>query len=407
MKSENLYFVDFGLEHVSLLAAKIVNQKLIKIPLILTEKINIPSQRPQNAITQAINFETLLKIIIKAEKILKTNISSIIFISKDIGIGLFFTQCELCFRKKQKVLQSHKEKLALSAIKNFNHNNYISDILDVICNNFQVDDQRYIKNPYKMPCEKLKINATILNIKNTFTKNISTYLERFKLHIQHYIAPSIAIAETLRNDLSQNDNYLFIDIGSGTTEYCILQNNCLTYVNSVNLGGLDMTRDISSEMKIYIRDAETVKQKISTEKLQTTKSNTTRFAIKQLQDIADARLMEIITHIYRTIQDNKKLCKLKFKNIYICGGVTNYAHTAEIIEEVFTTQTEVLDTTCFLNNDILHNKIKEEYNQMQYTQLFFAVVFYIKNLNMHKNARRGFLFKIPSKITCFLKDILY
>ena len=85
MKKQNLYFIDFGLEHISLLVAQIEDCRLIKIPLILTKKIPIPTQRPQNAISQSENFDALLTLIYEAENKLKTSIYSIILISKNIS----------------------------------------------------------------------------------------------------------------------------------------------------------------------------------------------------------------------------------------------------------------------------------------------------------------------------------
>ena len=408
MKNEYLYFVDFGLEHITLLACKLTDNRLTEVPLLLTQKIEISSHRPQNVFSQIENFDYLVKLITKAEKQLNKDINEIIFLSKNDAFEVFFTTCKIEFKKAQKILQSHKEKLSTQVLKMFyEKTNYLCTILDLLCNNFILDDNIEIKNPYKMSCKKIILNSTIISIKNSFFKNFSVFLERYKIHMKHYISPCIATYNLMQYNLPQKGNFLFIDIGSCNTEYCIVMNRCVTFLDKVNLGGLDMTRDIATELKIYIRDADKVKQKIARTDIQNTKNTNTKFVVNQVEQIADARLNEIIQYIKKTIQEDKNFKDIFFKKIYVFGSSAQYKNTTDIINEIFDTEVEVLDQNCILNSDILSNKIKEEDLKTENIQIFGAVDFYVNNLNNYKNAKRGFLFKIPSKISCFLKDILY
>ena len=408
MKNEYLYFVDFGLEHITLLVCKLTDNRLTEVPLLLTQKIEISSHRPQNVFSQIENFDYLVKLITKAEKQLNKDINEIIFLSKNDAFEIFFTTCKIEFKKAQKILQSHKEKLSTQVLKMFyEKTNYLCTILDLLCNNFILDDNIEIKNPYKMSCKKIILNSTIISIKNSFFKNFSVFLERYKIHMKHYISPCIATYNLMQYNLPKKWNFLFIDIGSCNTEYCIVMNRCVTFLDKVNLGGLDMTRDIATELKIYIRDADKVKQKIARTDIQNTKNTNTKFVVNQVEQIADARLNEIIQYIKKTIQEDKNFKDIFFKKIYVFGSSAQYKNTADIINEIFDTEVEVLDQNCILNSDILSNKIKEEDLKTENIQIFGAVDFYVNNLNNYKNAKRGFLFKIPSKISCFLKDILY
>ena len=92
MSNEYTYFVDFGSEHIVLLAAKIKNKQLVDIPIILKKTIKITLQRQQTAIEQPENFEALLMLISEAEQKLHTNISSIILTTKSKAMCLFFTK---------------------------------------------------------------------------------------------------------------------------------------------------------------------------------------------------------------------------------------------------------------------------------------------------------------------------
>ena len=407
MKSENLYFVDFGLEHITILGCKIADNKLSRITICLSKQIKIPPQRLQNAFSQEENFNELINIITETEKELKTSISSIILVSKIQSISLSFSKSNITFKNTQKVTQTQKEKLASYAINNFHQTANNEQILDVICNNFVLDDQQLVKNPYKMPCKKLTLNASIISIKNHFSSNLSAILERCKIHVKHYISSCIALYSLIQNELTDNKNYLFIDIGSSTIEFCLFINGCLIYLDRVNLGGLDMTRDISEELGVYINDADKVKKKISQKELQTTNDANTKFVAKQVETIADARLFEIITYVKKTIEENKKLKNLKPDTVFICGGVVKYKNTTKIVYDIFNTKIKILTPDYIQKNTTFGSKIKEEYLKIDNVQLFGALNFYLTNLDYYQNAKRGFLFNFPSKISCLLKDILY
>ena len=407
MRSENLYFVDFGLEHISILGCKIYENKLSKITLLLSKQIKIPPQRIQNVFSQEENFNELINIIADAEKELKTSISSIILVSKIQSISLCLSQNSLTFKNTQKITQSNKEKLASYAINNFHQTTNNEQILDVMCNNFVLDEQQFVKNPYKMPCKKLTLNASIISIKNHFSSHMSAILERCKIHIKHYISSCTASCSLIQDELMDNKNYLFVDIGSSTTEFCIFAKGCIIYLDRVNLGGLDMTRDISEELVVYINDADKVKKKISQKELQNTNDANTKFVAKQVETIADARLIEIITYVKKTIEENKKLKNLKLDTIFVCGGIAKYKNTTKIISDIFYTKTKILTPDYIQKNTTFGSKIKEEYLKIDNVQLFGALNFYLTNINYYNNAKRGFLFNFPSKISCLLKDLLY
>ena len=406
MRNENVYFVDFGFEHITMLVAVIENNHLIDIPLILEKKVKIPLQRHQSVIERMENFETLVLLINEAEKMLKTNINSIILVIKSNAMNAFFTQCKMDFKKKQKISQFHEEQLATTAIKEFykkTNNNY--NMLDFINNGFVIDQFNCVKNPCKITCKSLSFKATIIGIKNIFATQFSSYLEKFKIHTQHYISSCVAVSNLSIELIPEYGNFLFIDFGSHSTEFCITQNHCITYLNSINLGGIDITRDIAKEIKISVNDADEIKKQISNTDISKNNDQKSKLTFEQIEKIANARLQEIIMYIKKTIQKNRN--DIFFKKIYIFGGASVFKNTEKIVNSVFNTSVEVLNMSFVNSNKTLLNIIQQRNLKINNFQLLVAVIFYLKNLNTHKNARRGFLFKIPTKISCFLKDLLY
>ena len=93
--------------------------------------------------------------------------------------------------------------------------------------------------------------------------------------------------------------------------------------------------------------------------------------------------------------------------MFICGGVVKYKNTTKIVYDIFNTKIKILTPDYIQKNTTFGSKIKEEYLKIDNVQLFGALNFYLTNLDFYQNAKRGFLFNFPSKISCLLKDILY
>ena len=77
------------------------------------------------------------------------------------------------------------------------------------------------------------------------------------------------------------------------------------------------------------------------------------------------------------------------------------------MNETFGADVEYVDGDYVKNQQIFRNRLNDVELKQNDLQLFGAINFYMNNLEQYNNARRGFLFKIPSKLACFLRDLLY
>lgn len=406
--NNTLCFIDFGFEHVSLLIATLKYEKLVDIPLVLSRSITLPSQRHLDASANTEAFETMLLLIDEAEKKLHIDIYSVILIIKSSAINSFFAQSEAKFLKKKNISHLDEEKLSMQVFKAFyksNSNNCC--VLDFICNNFTIDDENDVKNPHKILCKSLRLNATIIWMKQTAFSFLKLSMERFKIHTTHYLSSCVCVSSLMSDHLNCNDNFLFIDFGSGMVEYCVYRKGCLINLGHIELGGIDITHDIAEEMAISLNNADDAKKNINNDSIQNTNSAVTKYVINKIEEIIDVRLKEIVESIFDKLNKNGELNISSFKKIYIYGGVCGYKNIKNIIMECFHTNVEFLDASFLMNQDFFYKKIKQEYIKNENIQLFGAVRLYVNYVNTYANAKRGFLFKISSKISCFLKDLLY
>ena len=414
MSVETLYFIDFGLEHISILACCLENDRVVSYPFFFKKRVSIPLQRPNRVFDRTENFETLIQMINEAEKQTNSNINEIILITKDQSIKLFFTSCIATFKKTQKVSKMLIEKLSVKSINEFyEKTNENSNILDFIQNSFIVDDEKIIKNPYKVPCKKIITNVSIVSIDNVFSKYFGAYLERFKIHVKHYISPTISTFITIKDNLINNGNFLFIDFGSFSTEICVIKNGCIVFNNKIDLGGFDITRDVAKELGVNILEADKIKININnlikdkTNSNSEEKNNNQHKIFNIAEDICDARFNEILSYINDNLKNNDLTNDIKFNKIFIFGECSNYKNAKELTFKQFNCNAEVIDMNYIIQNKNFYEKINSDILKEENLQLLCGANFYINNIKLYQNAKRGFLFKIPSKISCFLKDLLY
>jgi cell division protein FtsA len=425
MKTEKLCFVDFGFTHVSLAICNIVNDKLIDIPFLESIKIETPLQRYQSALTSGQNFEALLKIVDLAERSEHINISNIIFLLKDNTIKHSFLAQKLSFNETQKVSQSNMEKINVNMIGKF-YTEYGQNytITDFIKHHYQIDNKKFMKYPYKMKCKTLDLFASIFSVNKVSAKFFEDYLEKCKIHVKHYLSMPESVLSFLDTE-NEKGNFLFIDIGSGNTEFCVVHNGCIIMQNVINLGSIDITRDIATVLQISIDDADLIKKLLSCSNEEVFSKTVDKIGflkknnevdidniLQQAETIANARIKEILTYIVAKIDNKFK--NFAFDGVFCLGRGSNYKNTVEIVGSIFNSKTSIL-----LQKDIsrhsIFNDVFGKYKQdttvdlfkPRYLNLIGSIAFYINNIENYRNARRGFFYKAPKKIACFLKDLLY
>ncbi len=425
MKKQNLCFVDFGLSHISVALCEIGNNKLLDVIFFDTKNINVPEHRPNSLVLYEDHFYKLITLIDKAEQETKTNISNIIFLIKDKSIQHFYTKQTLTFPNIQKIYQSHIEKLYHSSVNDFckkNGQNY--NITDMIQYNFLVDNQ-LVKNPYKMKCKKIELYVSIFAIKKVSTKFFCEYLEKCKLHTEHFLSSTNGLY-FLTKEITAKGMYLIVDIGAYGVEYFVVNNGNIILKNTLLIGGIDITRDIFNILGIYKQDAESIKKmltyqnKVFFNEKKYTIQTFNNLSVSQIsnilseaEEIANARFNEITICLLEDIM--KHFTKqVHFDSVLLFGEGSKYKNSVKIFQQIFNTDIRIIKTNIIENDEILKNffnkKDDVKYNKIltqKNIPLLGAISFYISNLEKYERLKKGFFYSIPKKISCLLKELLY
>ena len=158
-----------------------------------------------------------------------------------------------------------------------------------------------------------------------------------------------------------------VDIGGGTTDIAIFHDGIIRHTSVIPFGGNVITEDIKEGCTIMQRQAELLKTKFGSAVTQTSQENEVvcipglrgrdpkEISVTNLANIINARMSEILEHIYFEIKNSGYEKKL-IGGIVVTGGGSQLKHMNQLIE--FTTG---MDSRVGYPNEHLSSNTNIEY----------------------------------------------
>ena len=134
-------------------------------------------------------------------------------------------------------------------------------ILHVLPQQYIVDDQDGIHYPIGMAGVRLEAKVHIITAMTSAVQNIVKCCERAGLQVQDVVLESLASSGAVLDSDEKHLGVALIDIGGGTSEIAVFQNNAIRHSTVVGLGGNHITSDISVGLRCAMDEAEKIKKK--------------------------------------------------------------------------------------------------------------------------------------------------
>ena len=132
-------------------------------------------------------------------------------------------------------------------------------ILEVIPQNFIVDDQRGIRDPLGMIGVRLEAEVHIITCSGTGAQNIAKCVQRARFGVNDLILQSLASARTVLTPDEKELGVVLIDLGGGTTDVLVYSEGAPYSTATIAAGGTQVTNDISILKNITFETAEKIK----------------------------------------------------------------------------------------------------------------------------------------------------
>ncbi len=269
------------------------------------------------------------------------------------------------------------------------------EIIEVIPQDFIVDDEDGIRHPVGMLGNKLEANFHIIIGQIAAAKNIYKCIVKAGLEMADLILEPMASAEAVLSEEEKEAGVALVDIGGGTTDIAIFQDSIIRHTAVIPFGGDIVTEDVKEGCSIIRRHAEELKVKFGSALAAENKDNEVvaipglrgrppkEITLKNLASIIQARMEEIIDHVHYEIKTSGYEKKL-IAGIVLTGGGSQLKHVNQLME--FKTG---IETRIGYPNEHLAKEVPEEMTSPMYATGIGLVIEGIKRLESEIRTSRS------------------
>ena len=240
-------------------------------------------------------------------------------------------------------------------------------ILHVLSQNFKVDDKHGIKNPIGLSGHRLESKVHLVTIARNIEQDLVTCLDRCDIEIDGFILEPLASSYSVLDKNEKTLGTVLIDIGGGTSDVIIYNDNAILHTGAIPIGGESLTKDIAYGIQTSLEQAETLKRQHGISKsslaneeesikiIGTNGRPDTNISQKELSKIIEARMHEIF-HLCKN-EINKSELKSKFTfGIVLTGGGSKMKNIIDLAQEIFEMPVKIgIPDSVNGKSDILNN----------------------------------------------------
>lgn len=217
------------------------------------------------------------------------------------------------------------------------------EIIDVIPQEYIIDGEEGIKQPIGMMGNTLEANFHIIIGQTAAAKNIYKCVRKANLEVVDLILEPIASADSVLSEEEKEAGVVLVDIGGGTTDIAIFQDGIIRHTSVIPFGGEILTEDIKEGCSIIKKHAEELKIKFGSALASENRDDEVvaipglrgrqpkEITLRNLASIIQARMEEIIEHIYYEIK-NSGYEKQLIAGIVLTGGGALLKHLSQLTE---------------------------------------------------------------------------
>src|SRR5689334_20461371 len=219
-------------------------------------------------------------------------------------------------------------------------------IIDVIPQDFHVDNFQNIKDPVGYNGVKVGANFHIITGDRNAIRNINRAVERSHLKVKDLVLQPLASAAAVMSEVDMEAGVAILDIGGGTSDLAVFYDGILKHTAVIPFGGENITNDIRMGLGVLKGQAEAMKVQFGSALAEETKANAfitipglkgmpaKEISVKNLAAIIQARMSEIMDfvsyHLKQVGLDNRMLNG----GVILTGGGSQLKHLIQLTEYV-------------------------------------------------------------------------
>ena len=216
------------------------------------------------------------------------------------------------------------------------------DLVTVIPAQYLVDGER-VDKPIGKKGKKLEIKAIMVSVPKKNIYSVLNVVEGAGLEVVEIVLSGLADYYEVRNKSLENKVGAIINLGHETTNVSIINKGKLIYTDSIQLGGINIEKDLSYIFNINVFDGRILKEKFASShkrfsqlndvyEAKNTIGETLKLNQLEVSEVVMSRLKEILEYAKKQIL---LLTKQNIGYIIITGGLTEIKAFKNLAFEIF------------------------------------------------------------------------
>ena len=220
--------------------------------------------------------------------------------------------------------------------------NKIDEDYELVPINFIIDEFEINESPIGMECNKLGIKGIMVTVPKKNIYSVISVIEAAGLEVVEITISGLADYHEIRNKKFDNKIGAIINLGHETTNVSIVSEGILVNTETIQLGGINVEKDIAYVFGTNIIDARKIKEKFSSCHKRFTNLNETYelkndmgeiVKLNQLEvtEVVMSRMTEILEYARKQVE---LLTKKQVEYIVITGGLTEIKSFKNLVYEI-------------------------------------------------------------------------
>ncbi len=216
-------------------------------------------------------------------------------------------------------------------------------IIDIIPQEYTIDNIPDVRNPVGMPGVKIGANFHVVTGNVNAIKNIRRCVDAAALNTLDLVLQPIASAAAVITDEDLEAGVAIVDIGGGTTDIAVFHDGILMHTAVIPFAGCNVTEDIKKGLGVLRNQAEAMKVQFGT--VIPSEANPDAYItipgirglpakeikVQNLAAIIEARVAEIIEYVQFQLKQNNLHHRLH-GGIILTGGGSMLQHIIQLTE---------------------------------------------------------------------------
>ncbi len=139
-----------------------------------------------------------------------------------------------------------------------------SEVVHIIPKNFMVDSQEGVKDPVGMTGVRLEVDTHMIIGSSPVIRNLAKCVTEVGCDVAGLVYCGLASSHAVLSDTERELGVVLVDVGGGTMSMAIFVEGALAYSSVLQVGAINITKDLAAGLRISLESAEKIKLHLST-----------------------------------------------------------------------------------------------------------------------------------------------